>query len=64
MSHQHMWQFTYEAIVFTSAIFPNLDLHAVRKFTAIDSERLPDCVWTTVLQADGTKAMLADTFTE
>ena len=47
---------TYEAIYFTSATFPNLDLHSARRFTVVDAEGHPDRVYTTILQADGTEA--------
>jgi hypothetical protein len=55
---------SYEAIFFTSATFPNLELHAVRKFTVVDAEGHPDRVWTTVLQADGNEATPVDPFKE
>jgi len=51
---------TFEAIFFTSATFPNLELFAARKFTIVDAEGHPDRVWTTILQADGTEATPAD----
>ncbi len=53
---------TYEAIFFTSATFPDLELHAARKFTVVEAEGHPDHVWTTVLQADGTEATPVDPF--
>jgi hypothetical protein len=40
---------TFEAIYFTSATFPNLDLYAARKFTVVDAEWHNDRLWTTVL---------------
>jgi hypothetical protein len=46
---------SYEAIFFTSPTFPNLKLHAARRFTIVDAEGHPDRVWTTVLQSDGTE---------
>lgn len=51
---------TYEAIYFTSATFPNLELYAARRFTVVDAEGHPDRIWTTVLQADGTEATPAN----
>ncbi len=54
----------YEAIFFMSATFPDLELHAARKFTVVDAEGHPNRVWTTVLQADGTKATRVDPFKE
>jgi hypothetical protein len=53
---------TYEAIFFTSATFPDLELHTARKFTVVDKDGHPDRIWTTVLQADGTKATPVDPF--
>ena len=47
---------TFEAIFFTSATFPDLKLYAARKFTIVNTEGYPDCIWMTVLQVDGTKA--------
>jgi hypothetical protein len=46
---------SYEAIFFTSATFPNLELYAARRFTVVDAEGHPDRVYTTILQADGTE---------
>jgi hypothetical protein len=51
---------SYEAIFFTSPTFPNLELHAARRFTVVDAEGHPDRVWTTVLQSDSTEATPAD----
>ena len=51
---------SFEAIFFTSATFPDRELHAARKFTIIDAEGHPDRVWTTILQADGTEATPVD----
>jgi hypothetical protein len=39
---------TYEAIYFTSATFPNLDLHSARRFTVVDAEGHPNRVYTTI----------------
>jgi hypothetical protein len=47
---------SYEAIYFTSATFPNLDLHSARRFTVVNAEGHPDRVYTTILQGDGTEA--------
>ncbi len=46
---------SYEAIFFTSPTFPNLELHAARRFTVVDAEGHPD-----VLQSDGTEATQAN----
>jgi hypothetical protein len=54
----------YEAIFFTSATFPDFELHTARKFTIVNAEGHPDRVWTTALQADGNKAMPVDPFEE
>ncbi len=51
---------SFEAIFFTSATFPDRELHAARKFTIVDAEGHPDRVWTTILQADGTEATPVD----
>ena len=51
---------SYEAFFFTSPTFPNLELHAARRFTVVDAEGHPDRVWTTVLQSDGTEATPAN----
>jgi hypothetical protein len=51
---------TYKAIYFMSATFPNLELHAAKKYTVVDAEGHPDHLWTTVLYKDGTEAMPAD----
>lgn len=51
---------SYEAIFFTSPTFPNLELHAARRFTVVDAEGHPDRVWTTVLQSDGAEATPAN----
>jgi hypothetical protein len=51
---------TYEAIFFTSATFPDLELHAAKRYTVIDTEGHPDCLWMTVLYEDGTELMPAD----
>ena len=55
---------TFDAIFFTSATFPDLEIYAARKFTIVDAEGHPDRVWTTVLQADGTKAKPVATMKE
>ena len=51
---------SYEAIYFTSPTFPNLELHAARRFTVVDAEGHSDRVYTTILQADGTEVTPAD----
>jgi len=40
---------TYEAIFFMSATFPDLELHAAKRYTLVDTEGYPDRFWTTVL---------------
>ena len=47
---------TYETIYFTSPLFPNLELHAAKKFTVVTQEGHGDRIWSTPLQADGTPA--------
>lgn len=47
---------TYETIFFTSPLFPNLELHAAKKFTVVTQEGHGDRIWSTPLQADGTPA--------
>ena len=56
MSLHHKGEFVVLGNFFTSATFPDLELHAARKF----AEGHPDCVWTTILQADGTEATPVD----
>ena len=51
---------TYEAIFFTSATFPDVELHAAKRYTVVDAEGHPDRIWMTVLHEDGTKATPAD----
>jgi hypothetical protein len=47
---------TYEAIYFTSPLFPGLELHAAKKLTVVTHEGHSDCIWSTPLEADGTPA--------
>ena len=47
---------TYEAIYFTSPLFPDLELHAAKKLTVVTHEGHGDRIWSTPLQADGTPA--------
>jgi hypothetical protein len=47
---------TYEAIYFTSPLFPDLELHAAKRFTVVTHEGHSDRIWSTPLQADGTLA--------
>ena len=51
---------TYEAIFFTSPTFPDVELHAAKRYTVVDAEGHPDRIWTTVLHEDGTEATPAD----
>ena len=47
---------TYEAVYFTSPLFPGLELYAARRFTIVTHEGHGDRIWSTPLQADGTPA--------
>ena len=47
---------TYEAIFFTSPLFPDLELHAAKKLTVVMHEGHGDRIWRTPLQANGTPA--------
>jgi hypothetical protein len=47
---------TYEAIFFTSPLFPNLELHSAKRFTIVTHEGHGDRIWSTPLQTDGTPA--------
>ena len=47
---------TYKAIYFTSPLFPDLELHAAKKFTVVTHEGHGDRIWSTPLQADGAPA--------
>ena len=46
----------HERIFFTSPLFPNLELHAAKKFPVVTQEGHGDRIWNTPLQADGTPA--------
>ena len=47
---------TFEAIFFTSATFPDVELWAARDRTKVHEQGHPDCLWTNWLQADGAEA--------
>jgi hypothetical protein len=47
---------TYEAIFFTIPFFPDLGLHAAKRFTVVTHDGHANRVWDTPLQADGTAA--------
>jgi hypothetical protein len=47
---------TYKAIFFMSPLFPNLELHAAKRFTVVTHKGHAYRVWDTPLQADGTAA--------
>ncbi|KAL3823120.1 hypothetical protein ACHAXA_006450 [Cyclostephanos tholiformis] len=51
---------TYEAMFFTSASFPDVELHAAKRYTVVDAKGHPDRLWTTVLYEDDTEATPAD----
>jgi hypothetical protein len=40
--------------------FPDLELHAAKRYTVVDTEGHPDRLWTTVLYEDGTEATPAN----
>ena len=47
---------TYEAIYFTSPLFPDLELHAAKRFTIVPQEGHGNNIWNMPLQPDGTPA--------
>ena len=51
-------QATFEAIFFTSATFPGVELWAARDKTKVHEQGHPDRLWTNWLQADGAEAPL------
>ena len=47
---------TYEAVYFTSPLFPDLELYTAKRFTIVTHEGHGDRIWSMPLQVDGTPA--------